>query len=218
MRHPGDQSRRLSHETNTRCYRGVAAGRPGRFIWTQGNPDRPFRFQGRTWVNQEAFVASGARCATRDITPERRDQVEREIAAHLSRGDGPAVTGGVIAVYVHIVTSSSGDGDIRDSQVGRQITVLNNAFGRWGWTFNLVAVDRTANDAWFAMEPGTTAERDAKAALRQGTADDLNISTANPGGNLLGWATFPSSYAAKAVAGRRRDSVLVGAGWFGRTL
>ena len=43
-------------------------------IWTQGNPDRPFRFQGRTWVNQEAFVASGARCATRDLTPERRDQ------------------------------------------------------------------------------------------------------------------------------------------------
>ena len=167
-------------------------------IWTQGNPDRPFRFQGRTWVNQEAFVASGARCATRDLTPERRDQVDREIAAHLSqRGGAAAVTGGVIDVYVHIVTSSSGEGDVRDSQIGRQMTVLNNAFAPWGWTFNLVAIDRTANDAWFAMEPGTTAERDAKAALRQGTADDLNIYTANPGSNLLGWATFPSSYAAK---------------------
>ena len=163
-------------------------------IWTQGNPDRPFRFQGKTWVNQEAFVASGARCATRDLTPDRRDQVEREIAAHLSRGGGPAVTGGVIDVYFHIVTSSAGDGDVRDSQIARQLTVLNNAFGPWGWTFNLAGVDRTANDAWFAMEPGTTAEADAKAALRQGTADDLNIYTANPGGGLLGWATFPSSY------------------------
>jgi hypothetical protein len=164
-------------------------------IWTQGNSNRPFRFQGKTWVNQEAFVASGARCATRDLTPERRDQVEREIAGHLNRGGGPAVTGGVIDVYFHIVTSSTGEGDVGDSQIGRQMTVLNNAFGPWGWTFNLAGVERTANDAWFAMEPGTTAERDAKAALRQGTADVLNIYTANPGGGLLGWATFPSGYA-----------------------
>src|SRR5262245_62898993 len=174
-------------------------------IWTQGNSERPFRFQGRTWVNQEAFVASGARCATRDLMPERRDQVEREIAAHLSQQGGAAVAGGVIDVYVHVVTGSSGEGDVRDSQIGRQMTVLNNAFGSWGWTFNLVAIDRTANDAWFAMEPGTTAERDAKAALRQGTADDLNLYTANPGSNLLGWATFPSSYGAKPL----QDGVVV---------
>ena len=33
-----------------------------------------------------------------------------------------------------------------------------------------------------------------KAALRRGTADDLNIYSSNPGGGLLGWATFPSDY------------------------
>ena len=41
-----------------------------------------------------------------------------------------------------------------------------------------------------------TALAAAKAALRVGTADDLNIYSANPGGGLLGWATFPWDYAA----------------------
>jgi hypothetical protein len=169
-------------------------------IWTQGNPDRPFRFQGRTWVNQEAFIASGARCATRDLTPERRDQVDREVADHLNqRGNTAAVTGGVIDVYFHVITNAAGDGDVRDNQISRQITVLNNAFGQWGWTFRLVSVDRTRNDAWFTMGFNSTEESDAKAALRQGTADDLNIYTADLGGGLLGWATFPSSYGAKPL-------------------
>ena len=33
-----------------------------------------------------------------------------------------------------------------------------------------------------------------KQALRQGSGDDLNVYSSNPGGGLLGWATFPSSY------------------------
>ncbi len=167
-------------------------------IWTQGNSDRPFRFQNRTWLNQEAFVESGARCATRDLAPERRDQVDREIAAHLKQGGGaPAVTGGTIDVYFHVITNAAGQGNVSNGQISRQIDVLNAAFASWGWSFNLVSTDRTANNAWFAMEPGTTAERDAKAALRRGTADDLNIYSANPGSNLLGWATFPSGYASR---------------------
>jgi hypothetical protein len=79
--------------------------------------------------------------------------------------------------------------------INDQIDVLNRAYGQWGWTFQLESVDTRANDAWFAMSPGSTAEAAAKAALRTGGAAELNIYTANPGGGLLGWATFPSSYA-----------------------
>ena len=78
--------------------------------------------------------------------------------------------------------------------IANQMNVLNAAYSQWGWSFNLVATDRTTNSSWYTAGPGTTAERAMKAALRQGTADDLNIYSSNPGGGLLGWATFPSSY------------------------
>jgi hypothetical protein len=97
-------------------------------------------------------------------------------------------------VYVHVIHSSSGQGGVTNGQITQQINVLNGAFGGTGFQFDLVSTDHTFNDAWFTVGPGTTAERDMKTALHQGTADDLNFYIAHIGGGLLGWATFPSSY------------------------
>ncbi len=44
-----------------------------------------------------------------------------------------------------------------------------------------------------------------KSALRQGSADDLNMYLNNMGGGLLGWATFPWEYAANTA----KDGVVV---------
>lgn len=121
-------------------------------------------------------------------------------ARAVARGDsavaGPMVTGGTIDVYFHVINKGSGlaNGDIPQKQINRQMRVLNEAYLPTGWQFNLVSTDRTTNATWYRMSPGSNAEQQAKSALRAGSADDLNIYTANLGGGLLGWATFPDEY------------------------
>jgi hypothetical protein len=139
------------------------------------------------------------RCGTRAVGEMEMDAIENEVRGHMARLgviNIAAVTGGTINVYVHVIRRGSGisNGDVSDAMITDQIRVLNNAYAPWGWQFNLVSIDRTTNAGWFTMGYGSTAERDAKAALRQGTADDLNLYTANLDGGLLGWATFPSEY------------------------
>ena len=118
-----------------------------------------------------------------------------------------AVSGGTIDVYWHVINngSSLAAGNIPDSQISNQISVLNAAYAPWGWQFRLVATDRTTNAGWYVAEPGTTAETQMKNALRRGTADDLNIYSNNPGSDLLGWATFPASYASSP----KKDGVVL---------
>lgn len=113
-----------------------------------------------------------------------------------------AATGGVINVYFHVINKGTGiaNGDVPASQITNQIAVLNAAYGPWGYSFNLASTDRTTNATWYTAGPGSSAETAMKNALRQGSADDLNIYSSNPGGGLLGWATFPSSYASKPKA------------------
>ena len=81
------------------------------------------------------------------------------------------------------------------AQITQQIAVMNAAFAGTPFSFTLTAFTRTTNAAWYVMSPGSAAEAQAKAALRIGGAGALNIYSANPGGGLLGWATFPQNYA-----------------------
>jgi hypothetical protein len=181
----------------------------------------PFKFNGREWPSQRAFVDSGARCSTRNLSDDEMRAIDEKIAPFLqarlkgqravqidASGSGavvPMATTGVINVYFHVITNSSGAGNVTDAQINSQMNVLNSAFAGTGWTFNLVTTTRTANNTWYTMQPGTFAEQQAKNTLRQGTADELNIYTANPSGGLLGWATFPSDY----TANPKRDGVVL---------
>lgn len=102
-----------------------------------------------------------------------------------------------VPVYVHVIGSTTNPNPVTTQQITDQMTVLNSAYTTTGLTFSLVATDVTVNNTWYTMGYGSTAEAQAKAALRKGGKESLNLYLANIGGGLLGWATFPADYAAK---------------------
>lgn len=146
-------------------------------------------------------VSRSERLCGTDHDPQRIAAAERDFSSRRAQmAKNPAgaanVTGGTINVYYHVINQGSGiaNGDVPLSQIQSQIQILNNAYGSHGWSFTLAAVTRTTNSRWFSLREGSKNEKDMKNALRTGTADDLNIYSANLQGGLLGWATFPSSY------------------------
>lgn len=178
----------------------------------------PFKFNGKIWKDKQAFVESGARCATRNVDEGEANEIEESNqkfkanraaksagGAAKSPGDVPSTdrsAGSVtVPVYFHVVNIGSGigNGDVPNHQINAQISVLNNAFSGTPFHFQLISVDRTTNSSWYTAGPGTQAEKQMKSALRVGGADALNIYSNNPGGGLLGWATFPSSYRSRPL-------------------
>ena len=134
-------------------------------------------------------------CGVRDLTAEEFQEAEGQREAILKNVQlTEMANGGTIGVYVHVITNSTGGGNLPDSQITAQINVLNAAYKPGAWNFVLKGKDVTANDSWYTMQPGTPAEKNCKEALRKGTASDLNLYSANIGGGLLGWATFPKDY------------------------
>jgi hypothetical protein len=122
-------------------------------------------------------------------------------AARRSTGAPDERTGTVnVNVYVHVITTNTGGGNVTDTQINQQINVLNNAFsGATGgantlYRFSLVSIDRTANSTWYTCTGGSC-ETQMKNALHRGGARDLNFYINGMGGGLLGWATFPWQYA-----------------------
>ena len=134
-------------------------------------------------------------CATQDLRAEELAAVELRLAAQA--GNAELTASRVIPVYVHRIHRSNGTGGaVSNTQIDQQISVLNNAWSGSGFSFSLTAVTDSNNDAWYTTTGGTS-ESQMKNALRQGGSNALNFYTNEMGGGLLGWATFPSSYASQ---------------------
>jgi hypothetical protein len=174
---------------------------------------------GRTDVTAAPELSASAECSTweasfpgglktlgrggyvHDVTHESEleNVSERPKARFFTAGAPGTVT---INVYFHVINQGAGleNGDVPLSMINDQIAVLNEGFSgtaagaNTSFRFALAGVTRTTNARWFNQAERTNVEKQYKQALHVGTADDLNIYSANPGGGLLGWATFPWNY------------------------
>ena len=117
----------------------------------------------------------------------------------------PPFTPVTINVYFHVITGTGGVGALSAQDIAGQMDVLNDAYAGKGFSFVLAGSETTNNNTWYNLASGSAAETQMKSALRQGSADDLNVYTANLQNQLLGWATFPSSYASSPS----RDGVVL---------
>ncbi|BCL14944.1 zinc metalloprotease [Micromonospora sagamiensis] len=135
---------------------------------------------------------------------EREADLAAVLAARAKRTDlkqGPAATASItIPVVVHVIQrdSTRAGGNIPDSMVSSQISVLNQSFsGATGGTatafaFQLQKINRVTNPSWYPIVQGSSAERSMKTSLREGGKGTLNIYLGELSDDLLGWATFPT--------------------------
>jgi hypothetical protein len=128
--------------------------------------------------------------AAKGVTVDSRGAVSK---GKPPAGGGGTFTGAVIPVHWHVITNGT-SGNLSDTMLSKQITVLNAAYAGSGFSFQAVSKDVTNNATWYnGITDGTAAEKAMKTALHIGGKQDLNLYTANLGGGLLGWATFPKS-------------------------
>jgi hypothetical protein len=138
-------------------------------------------------------------CATPDEAT--RHEVEERLAGQGVSAVRP-IGSVTIPVYVHVINKGTGisNGDVPQTAIEQQLLWLNDAFRTSPFVFSLVSVDRTTNSTWFTAQPGGAAENQMKSALRKGGKNALNLYTTGLGGGLLGYATFPWSYASNPTA------------------
>ena len=136
--------------------------------------------------------AVGARGGDREPSAFKNPPIEEAPATHKRFT-------ATVPVHFHVFTDGA-TGYLSETQLREQVRVLNSGFSGaeggvdTGFRFTYASADWTDNASWFRdLDPGTSVERQAKAATHLGSAAELNVwTTAGP--SYLGFATFPSWY------------------------
>ncbi|GAB2570118.1 zinc metalloprotease [Kribbella endophytica] len=153
----------------------------------------------------EATSARGGQEADhRELSAAEQKSIEARtaelVAAKRARGLAPApgkLAAANVPVYIHVMRSSTGAGDVTASQITQQIAELNQNFAggessaaaNTGFTFSLAGTYRYNNNTWHRDGQSTT----YRAQTRKGGKNALNIWLVNF--SYLGIATFPWDYA-----------------------
>ena len=143
---------------------------------------------------------------TREVSVREQRAIDRrtqQILARKAERSGTtssattaAFAGANVPVYIHVMLDANGNGDVTQTQISNQISVLNNTYGgqestnaaNTGFTFTLAGVDRYYNTRWHQDKGNTT----YRSKTRLGGANALNMWLVDFG--YLGIATFPWDY------------------------
>jgi hypothetical protein len=151
-----------------------------------------------------AAAKGGPALDTRGISQAEQQAIDARTASILQskRAQGVAPRAGKLAaasipVYVHVMLSSSGAGDVTAGQITQQIAVLNKTYAgqesfqaaNTGFSFYLAGTNRYYNNTWHTDGQSTT----YRSQTRQGGKNALNIWLLDF--SYLGIATFPWDYA-----------------------
>ena len=156
----------------------------------------PGSLQGRTDGQQSpTATASSVRpaCGTRPQSDaETLADATRVAEFKRRRTTVRASTFTTIQTYVHVLHDGA-EGLVTEQMIKDQLAVLNQAYASRGFRFEMARSERgnpnpdyTNNAAWFKDD-----EIGYKTALKEGSADDLNIYI-NSGGGYLGYAYYPT--------------------------
>ncbi|MGC5018736.1 zinc metalloprotease [Micromonospora sp. DT47] len=159
-------------------------------------------------VHSDARIKKGgvAKHDPNELTAAQVREREADLVAALrERANFRAGTGATtlatvsIPVVVHVIQrdGTRAGGNIPDSLITSQISVLNQAYGgatggaATAFGFQLTKINRVTNPSWYPIVQGSSAERQMKTSLREGGKNTLNVYLGELSDNLLGWATFP---------------------------
>lgn len=150
------------------------------------------------FLGQAGTIERGQRCAVVDPSEKEVAEVNAALAefTRLYGTDASEAVSWNIPIRWHVVRSGTArsQGNIPDSMIASQISVLNAAYAGTGFQFYLASTDRTTNSTWYTKCYGS-GESKMKQALAIDPAHNLNIYSCAPSGGILGYAVFPNSYA-----------------------
>lgn len=159
------------------------------------HPDARVKKGGTAKLDPNELTAKQVREREADLVAALRERANFRAGAQAA---APLATV-TIPVVVHVIQENStrAGGNIPDSMITQQISVLNQAYsGATGgaptaFAFQLQKINRVTNPSWYPIVEGSAAERQMKSSLREGGKNTLNIYLGELSDDLLGWATFP---------------------------
>jgi len=154
-------------------------------------PDDKLQVNGILYDNHSEYFTSSdfdGGCRTVDPTPEEILMTNNEVEEYKNSVHTASAVTNIPTVW-HTIYGNNEQGLLTDTEITDSMDVLNAAFAP-DFSFTLIENPKINNPTWFSA--GVDQDHQYKNQLHEGDCGTLNVYSLNPGGGLLGWATFPT--------------------------